>query len=125
MVYRGDFNILRFPKDKLGGCRLNSNMRRFSDFIQAHHLIDPPLVGVSYTWSNHQERLSMSRLNKFLFSSQWEDHFLRVKQIALPKPMSDHLPILLKQGGYTRSRALFRFELMWMEYFGFKDRVKE
>ena len=41
--YIGDFNIIRFPNEWLGGSRLTSAMENFSEFIEELSLIDFPL----------------------------------------------------------------------------------
>lgn len=43
-----------------------------------------------------QVRLSFSKLDRFLISVEWDDLFLLSVVHALPKPRSDHIPILLK-----------------------------
>ena len=48
----GDFNVVRFPSERLGCRRFSSSMREFSDFIENSHLLDLPLSGGTYTWSN-------------------------------------------------------------------------
>lgn len=48
----GDFNVVRFPSERLGCRRFSSSMRDFSDFIENSHLLDLPLSGGTYTWSN-------------------------------------------------------------------------
>ena len=50
--YIGDFNIVRFPSELLGGSRLTTAMKNFSEFIEELNLIDLPLEGGSYTWSS-------------------------------------------------------------------------
>ena len=50
--YIGDFNIARFPSERLGESRLTLAMEMFSEFIEELSLIDLPLEGRSYTWSS-------------------------------------------------------------------------
>lgn len=45
----------------------------FSDFINGNKLIDIPLFGAKLTWSNKQDKVTMSRIDQFLISKDWED----------------------------------------------------
>ena len=68
----GDFNMIRFPQERKGGGVISSGMERFFDFIRDNELIDFPLVGSRYTWSNNQERLAMSGIDHILVNKEWE-----------------------------------------------------
>ena len=48
----GDFNIVQYLNEWLGGSRLTLAMESFSEFIEELSLIDLPLEGGSYTWSS-------------------------------------------------------------------------
>ena len=48
----GDFNMVRFPSERLGGSCLTLAMECFSEFIKELSLINLPLEGGSYTWSS-------------------------------------------------------------------------
>lgn len=47
-----------------------------------------------------------------------------VKQMALPKVISDHKPIMLESGDWETNRSYLKFEKMWLQTEGFLDRVK-
>lgn len=42
----------------------------------------------------------------------------------LPNTASDHTPILLKVEDLVSEPKLFKFELMWLEIHGFKEKIK-
>ena len=48
----GDFNIIRFPSERLGATTSTWAMYEFSDFIFLHGLMDIPMEGGLYTRSN-------------------------------------------------------------------------
>lgn len=66
----GDFNVIRFSEEKLGRCHLTQEID-FSDWINS--LLDLQLHGASFTWSNQQVPLGMSRLDRFLICGDWAE----------------------------------------------------
>jgi hypothetical protein len=72
----GDFNVVRSPSERLGAAGYSSSMIDFSDFISINGLVDIPMAGGSFTWSNNRETTSMSRLDRFLFTTDWGDSLL-------------------------------------------------
>ncbi|RVW78982.1 Exonuclease 1 [Vitis vinifera] len=95
----GDFNMIRFPNECRRGGRVSSSMRRFLEVIDDLDLRDLPLQGGPFTWSGGLNSQTMSRLDRFLVTEDWEGYFNEVVQSTLPKPMSDHFPILLDGEG--------------------------
>ena len=87
-------------------------------------LRDLPLQGGPYMWSGWLNGQSRSRLDRFLISEDWENHFSGVSQCTLPRPVSDHYPILLDGGGVRRGPIPFRFENMWLKEERFKELLK-
>jgi hypothetical protein len=57
----GDFNVVRLPSEKSGMSGFTPSMQNFSDFISNFGLMNLPLEGGIYTWSNNRETASMSR----------------------------------------------------------------
>ena len=87
-------------------------------------LRDSPLIRGPFTWIGGLNSQAASRLDRFLISNQWEDHFSAITQSALPRMVSDHSPIVLEAGGFSSGKSPFRFENMWVKIDGFKDLVK-
>jgi len=96
----------------------------FSDFIDSCNLIDSPLEGGRFTWSSHEEVPVLSHINRFLFTSEWEDNFQGMHQVILPKITSDHFPIILRGKQVFSVKRPFKFKNMWLEVDGFSDLVK-
>jgi hypothetical protein len=118
----GDFNILRYPSERVGPTTISHSMRDFSDFIFSMGLLDLPMEGGNFTWSNARSR---SRLDRFLCSSSMIDHFSNIVQRRLPRLLSDHFPILLSCGFMQKRKSPFRFENMWLKSEGFHARVNQ
>ena len=70
----GDFNVIRRSSEKLDGSKLTPSMRDFGDFIRKCELIDHPLRNASFTCSNMQHASVCKRLNRFLYSNEWEQN---------------------------------------------------
>ena len=99
-------------------------MRRFSEVLDELALRDLPLQGGPYTWSGGLNGQYKSRLDRFLISEDWENHFSGVSQCTLPRPVSDHSLILLDGGGVRRGPIPFCFENMWLKEEGFKELLR-
>ena len=97
----GDFNSVRFPEERRNASSLTAEMRRFSEVIGELGLRDSPLTGGPFTWIGGLNSQAASRLDHFLISDQWEDHFSAITQSALPHMVSDHSPIVLETGGFS------------------------
>lgn len=65
----GDFNVVHTMSERKGCHRISSHMHRFSSWIDELELIDLPLGGAFFTWSNMQENMSLARLDRFLIDS--------------------------------------------------------
>ena len=81
-------------------------------FISEQGLIYLPLEGGTFTWSNSKEVASRSRLDRFLLSSDWEEHIPNICQRQLQRLLLDHFPILVEGGNFQRDSRPVRFENM-------------
>ncbi|KAA0034017.1 LINE-1 retrotransposable element ORF2 protein [Cucumis melo var. makuwa] len=77
----------------------SSNM--LNNFISNNLLIDPPLSNNRYTWSNLRIPPTFSRLDRFLYNSNWEFLFNPHITRTLPRPTSDHFPLVCEDSSPT------------------------
>ena len=82
------------------------------------------MQGGTFTRSNSREVASKARLDRFLFSADWEDKFPTVSQRRMSRLCSDHFPFVLEGGSFQRGSMPFRFENIWLKDEGFVDRVR-
>ena len=121
----GDFNVIRSPAEKLNGNRLTSSMKEFDSLIRECSLRDIPLSNARFTWSARRHYTVASRLDRFLFSSAWEDVFPDLVQESLPRQSSDHFPIVLESSKVMWGPTPFRFENMWCNHHSFIPFIKD
>ncbi|RVW39533.1 Transposon TX1 uncharacterized 149 kDa protein [Vitis vinifera] len=108
----GDFNTVRFLKERRNAPRLIAEMRRFSEVIGELGLRDFPLAGGPFTWIGGLNSQASSRLDRFLISDQWEDHFSAITQSALPHLVFDHNPIVLEARGFSSGKSPFKLKAL-------------
>ena len=121
----GDFNVVLSPNERNLGGGLTHPMRRFTEVVNELGLRDLPLQGGPFTWRGGNGNQCMSRLDRFLVSGDWESQFSNVNQRTLPRPVSDHCPVLLDSEGIKSGPSPFRFENMWLKFEGFKDLLRD
>ena len=109
----GDFNVLRFPGKINREGRWTGAMRRFSQIIDELELKDVPLQEGVFTWTSGPRNQIIARLDRFLITDDWENYFGNVTQSTLPRPLSNHFPILfIGEGSLVHNPTSFRFEKM-------------
>ena len=119
----GDFNYIRSPanRNKPGG-NIN-DMITFNDFIRTQGLIELPLKGRTFTWSNMQEDPLLEQLDWFFTSTNWTNTYPNTIVKPLSKPVSDHIPCVISIETNIPRSNLFRFESYWIQHPGFMDLV--
>ncbi|XP_026416134.1 uncharacterized protein LOC113311518 [Papaver somniferum] len=118
---RGDFNTVLCCGEKKNCSKVTKSMKSFASFIEKHELIDLPLKGARYTWSNNQSVPIMCRLDRFLLSPSFELKFPLASQLAKPRPTSDHIPLILDLSDPSWGPSPFRFEILWFLENGFVE----
>ena len=68
-------NEVKTIDERRGYSAVSPGSRNFVEFINAIELLDLPLIGRRFTWTNFQERCKFNRLDRFLISQDWLDKF--------------------------------------------------
>jgi hypothetical protein len=87
-------------------------------------LIELPLKGKRFTWSNMQQDPLLERLDWFFTSASWTNSFPSTFVHSMTKPTSDHVPCVVTIGTKIPRSNIFRFENYWLQHSQFKDIVK-
>ena len=121
-VLMGDFNEVRDACERYGSVFSDRQANFFNEFINEASLIDIPLGGYNFTWTDKWGS-KMSKLDRFLASENFFEYFPHSKGIVLEKGIPDHRPILLKESQIDYGPTPFRFFHSWLELEGFHDLV--
>jgi endonuclease/exonuclease/phosphatase family metal-dependent hydrolase len=94
----GDFNFYRSleNKNRLGGNY--SDILVFNSTISHLGLIELPIKGRSYTWSNMQEVPLLEQIDWFFTSAAWTNKYPSTLVLPLARIISDHLPCRVQIG---------------------------
>jgi exonuclease III len=111
----GDFNLMRSPenRNKLGEDVIE--MLLFNDAINSLGLVELPLYGRKYTWTNKQSSPLMERLDWFFTSSSWTTNYPSTSVSALVMQTSDHWPCNISISTNIPKGKIFRFENCWLQ----------
>lgn len=120
----GDFNFIRSLENRnLPGGNLD-DIFTFNEIISNLALLEIPIKGRQFTWSNMQEQPLLEQLDWFFSSVEWISVFPNTMVKPLAKPISDHVPCVLSVDTAIPRCNLFRFESFWTEHPGFLEVVQ-
>lgn len=119
----GDFNFYRSAhnRNKPGG-NFNDTMV-FNNIISHLGLIELPIKGRSYTWSNMQDSPLLEQVDWFFTSVAWTNQFPNSLVLPLARITSDHLPCKVQIGTCIPRANIFRFENWWFKHPGCLEQV--
>ncbi|KAG5619926.1 hypothetical protein H5410_005144 [Solanum commersonii] len=80
------------------------------------------LLYLDYTWGRGENHRSVSRIDRFLYSSSWEEQLTLIKQTILAKIGSDHNPIMLSCEELNFKKNHFKLESWWLVVEGLKEK---
>ena len=82
----------------------------FNEIIGHLGLLELPLKGRSYTWSNMQQQPLLQQLDWFFSSSSWITSYPNTVVLPMARPTSDHVPCVVQIDTVIPKAHLFRFE---------------
>ncbi|XP_077232003.1 uncharacterized protein LOC143865668 [Tasmannia lanceolata] len=115
----GDFNIIRYISEKLGGADPNrEDMKEFNDCIDHCSLLDLKTIGPLLTWSNKSknDNLKLRKLDRALVNDEWLSLFPQSFAANKNPGISNHSPIIIHlHPESSRDHPPFRFFFVWLE----------
>ncbi|GKC91060.1 RNA-directed DNA polymerase, eukaryota, partial [Tanacetum coccineum] len=118
----GDFNVVKKAGERFGLIFNERHAELFNAFISNASLIDVPLGGYKFTWTDKWGS-KMSKLDRFLVSESFYDTFPHITGVFLEKGSPDHRLILLKEHSVDYGPISFRFFHSWLEIEGFHNLI--
>lgn len=97
----------------------------FNEAISSLGLIEIPLKGRRFTWSNKQFSPLLERLDWFFTSSSWTISYPNTLAYPLSMETSDHVPCAISVSTQIPKGSIFRFENHWLEHPDFLYMVQQ
>ncbi|KAK2369528.1 hypothetical protein QL285_082657 [Trifolium repens] len=124
----GDFNAVRSREDRRGvnilSPSFSAEMRDFDRFIGSMEVEDLQPVGGKFTWF-HPNGIAMSRIDMMMVSEEWLTKWGGLSLRILPRDVSDHCPLILKNSSFELRPKPFRFCNHWLQHKNFVGMVEE
>lgn len=123
-LFIGDFNFYRSleNRNRPGGNFHDTIL--FNDAIGHLGLIELPIKGRAFTWSNMQQNPLLEQLDWFFTSVGWTGAYPMIEVVPLAKVTSDHVPCKVMINTTIPKSNIFRFKNYWIEHSDFIDTVQ-
>jgi hypothetical protein len=120
----GDFNFYRYAenRNKSGGNIHDSLV--FNNIISHLGLVELPIKGRSYTWSNMQAIPLLEQIDWFFTFVAWTTIFPSFLVLPLARITSDHIPHKIQIGTNIPKANIFIFENFWLNHPDCMEHIK-
>lgn len=115
----GDFNLIRKPEDRNRPGENMGDMLMFNDAISSLGIMEIPLHGRKFTWTNKQQPPLLERLHWFFSSQAWTLRYPHTLAHSLIMETSDHWPCVIENKTSIPKGKIFRFENYWISHDSF------
>ncbi|GJS09389.1 RNA-directed DNA polymerase, eukaryota, partial [Tanacetum coccineum] len=123
VVIMGDFNEVRYMCERFGSIFNASDANVFNSFIADSGLVEVVLGGSKFTWC-HKSGSKMSKLDRFLVSENLTNTYPNMNAITMPRYLSDHCPIFLREISYDYGPIPFKVFHNWFDIAEFNNLVE-
>jgi hypothetical protein len=123
-LFVGDFNFYRSMENRNREGAKFSDMAIFNEMISHLGLVELPIKGRAFTWSNMQSCPILEQLDWFFTTPNWTLSHPNMQVHPLARPISDHIPCVIKIDTKVPKASVFHFENYWIRRPGFFDVVK-
>lgn len=121
----GDFNLIYQAIDKNNANLNRALMGRFRRFLDDTEVMEIPLLGRKFTWSNERASPTLVRLDRAFCCSDWDIIFPDSVLQSSASTVSDHCPLILGLKVASRGRRRFHFESFWPKLPWFCEAVQQ
>ena len=109
----GDFNSYRALSDRnRDGGNMNDVMI-FNEIISNLGLMEIPLKGRNFTWSNMQSVPLLEQIDWVFTTPNWTCDFPNTLLLPMAIPPSDHILCKIQIGTSIPKAQIFKFEIFW------------
>ncbi|KAK8996479.1 hypothetical protein V6N11_081751 [Hibiscus sabdariffa] len=123
----GDSNVVSCQDEKAGGLPFNPiDANSFLDFLDSRGLIEMPMAGGAFTWSNHRsdDEAILEKLDRVLYSTNWNIAFPKAVALLDIAMGSDHAPTSQPRNSHRFGSKLRRTKFTLLRWSKLRDRVK-
>jgi hypothetical protein len=123
-IILGDFNFYRSLENRNRSGGNFQDTLIFNEAIDHLGLVELPLKGRGFTWSNMQADPLLEQLDWFFTSVNWTTNFPNTLVTPLARPTSDHVSCRISIGTRIPKSNVFRFENYWASHGSFLSTVE-
>jgi len=119
----GDFNLYKNPEDRNKPDADVAEMLLFNNAISMLGLVELPLKGKRFTWSNKQLSPLLECLDWFFTSTCWTLNYPHSYVTTMSMETFDHTPCLISINTSIPRSHIFHFKIFWMQHDDFISQV--
>ncbi|GMJ13334.1 hypothetical protein HRI_005002600 [Hibiscus trionum] len=117
----GDFNAIRKLSERRSVSNSKACIKEFNSFIDDCKFFDLPLIGIKYTWYGPNNK--RSRIDRIMVEEDWLFNNSDAHLKALPRTVSDHIPLLMTLEKIDWGPRPFKFINAWTNQEGYASIV--